>query len=97
MRVEAARIVFGDEDRAAILQRIAAALRSGSDRERAEEFADVLAWLATLANVAGVDLEAAVRAVARLPRVDGHDAEIGPVLPPQLLHPNTNRHESTFP
>jgi NTP pyrophosphatase (non-canonical NTP hydrolase) len=25
------------------------------------EFADVLAWLATIANVAGVDLEAAVR------------------------------------
>ena len=26
-----------------------------------EEFADVLAWLATLANIAGVDLEEAVR------------------------------------
>ena len=26
-----------------------------------EEFADVLAWLATLANITGVDLEAAVR------------------------------------
>ena len=26
-----------------------------------EEFADVLAWLCTLANVSGVDLEAAVR------------------------------------
>jgi NTP pyrophosphatase (non-canonical NTP hydrolase) len=41
---------------------LAAALRSGADRERAEEFADVLAWLATLANVVGVDLEAAVQA-----------------------------------
>jgi NTP pyrophosphatase (non-canonical NTP hydrolase) len=41
---------------------LSAALRSGSDRERAEEFADVLAWLATLANVAGVDLEGAVQA-----------------------------------
>ena len=41
---------------------LAAALRSGSDREREQEFADVLAWLATLANIAGVDLEAAVRA-----------------------------------
>ena len=41
---------------------MSAALRSGSNRERAEEFADVLAWLATLANVAGVDLEAAVQA-----------------------------------
>ena len=28
----------------------------------ATEFADVLAWLATLANIAGVDLEEAVRA-----------------------------------
>ncbi len=27
----------------------------------AEEFADVLAWLTTLANIAGVDLEAALR------------------------------------
>ncbi len=41
---------------------LAAALRSGSDRDRAEEFADVLAWLATLANIAGVDLEAAAQA-----------------------------------
>jgi NTP pyrophosphatase (non-canonical NTP hydrolase) len=41
---------------------LAAALRSGSAREREEEFADVLAWLATLANIAGVDLEAAVQA-----------------------------------
>ena len=41
---------------------LAAALRGGSDEERAAEFADVLAWLATLANVAGVDLEAAVQA-----------------------------------
>jgi NTP pyrophosphatase (non-canonical NTP hydrolase) len=41
---------------------LAAALRGGTDQERAEEFADVLAWLATLANVVGVDLEAAVQA-----------------------------------
>jgi NTP pyrophosphatase (non-canonical NTP hydrolase) len=41
---------------------LAAALRSGTEAERAQEFADVLAWLATLANNAGVDLEAAVRA-----------------------------------
>jgi hypothetical protein len=33
----------------------------GNDREElAKEFADVLAWLATIANVAGVDLERAV-------------------------------------
>ena len=40
---------------------LSAALRNGTDEEKAHEFADVLAWLATLANVAGVDLEAAVR------------------------------------
>jgi len=41
---------------------LSAALRSGTHQERAHEFADVLAWLATLANIAGVDLEAAIRA-----------------------------------
>ena len=41
---------------------LAAALRGGTDAQRSAEFADVLAWLATLANIAGVDLEAAVRA-----------------------------------
>ena len=41
---------------------LSAALRSGPQEELAREFADVLAWLATLANVAGVDLEEAVRA-----------------------------------
>jgi NTP pyrophosphatase (non-canonical NTP hydrolase) len=40
---------------------LATALRSGSPDEQAYEFADVLAWLATIANVAGVDLEDAVR------------------------------------
>jgi NTP pyrophosphatase (non-canonical NTP hydrolase) len=41
---------------------LSAALRGGTPEERAAEFADVLAWLATLANNVGVDLEAAVRA-----------------------------------
>lgn len=41
---------------------LSAALRGGTDAERAAEFADVLAWLATLANIAGVDLDAAVAA-----------------------------------
>ena len=41
---------------------LSAALRSGSDAEKAAEFADVLAWLATLANLAGVDLETALLA-----------------------------------
>ena len=39
---------------------LAAALRSGTHEERLGEFADVLAWLATIANVAGVDLTEAV-------------------------------------
>jgi NTP pyrophosphatase (non-canonical NTP hydrolase) len=39
---------------------LAAALRSGSGAEQREEFADVLAWLTTIANVAGVDLSEAV-------------------------------------
>jgi NTP pyrophosphatase (non-canonical NTP hydrolase) len=41
---------------------LATALRDGTAKERAEEFADVLAWLATLANVVEVDLESAVQA-----------------------------------
>jgi len=41
---------------------LATALRSGTAEERAEEFADVLAWLATLANLADVDFDAALQA-----------------------------------
>jgi NTP pyrophosphatase (non-canonical NTP hydrolase) len=39
---------------------LAAALRDGTPEEQAAEFADVLAWLATIANVARVDLDRAV-------------------------------------
>jgi NTP pyrophosphatase (non-canonical NTP hydrolase) len=39
---------------------LATALRSGTKEEISLEFADVLAWLATIANVVDVDLEAAV-------------------------------------
>ena len=39
---------------------LAAALRDGTHEERSAEFADVLAWLATIANVVGVDLSEAV-------------------------------------
>jgi len=35
--------------------------RDTGEENVAEEFADVLAWLCTLANISGVDLEAAVR------------------------------------
>lgn len=40
---------------------LAAALREGTREEQAAEFADVLAWLTTIANVVDVDLAAAVR------------------------------------
>ncbi len=40
---------------------LASALRLGEQENLLEEFADVLAWLATIANVAGVDLSEAVR------------------------------------
>ncbi len=35
---------------------LAAALRDGTHEEKMGEFADVLAWLTTMANVVGVDL-----------------------------------------
>ena len=41
---------------------LATAVRSGTQEELAAEMADVLAWLVTLANIRGVDLEAAVLA-----------------------------------
>ena len=40
---------------------LSAALRNGTPDERVLEFADVLAWLVTLANCTGVDLDDAVR------------------------------------
>jgi NTP pyrophosphatase (non-canonical NTP hydrolase) len=39
---------------------LATAVRAGDQDELAAEMADVLAWLATLANIRGIDLEAAV-------------------------------------
>jgi NTP pyrophosphatase (non-canonical NTP hydrolase) len=40
---------------------LASALREGNRDNLEGEFADVVAWLATIANVAGVDLTEAVR------------------------------------
>lgn len=40
---------------------LAGALREGTPAEQRGEFADVLAWLTTIANVAGIDLTQAVR------------------------------------
>lgn len=39
---------------------LASALRNGTHEERLGEFADVLAWLTTIANVTGVDLAEAI-------------------------------------
>ena len=44
---------------------LAEALRGGSRKELESEFADVLAWLSTLASIRGVDLERAVGKYAR--------------------------------
>jgi NTP pyrophosphatase (non-canonical NTP hydrolase) len=41
---------------------LATAIRNGSVSEKQGEFADVLAWLATLANIEGIDLDAAIAA-----------------------------------
>lgn len=41
---------------------LASALRDGTLEEQRGEFADVLAWLTTIANVAGVDLTEAIEA-----------------------------------
>ena len=40
---------------------LASALAGDQDHDKEEEFADVLAWLCTLANINDVDLEKAVR------------------------------------
>ena len=65
--------IYGEKDRARGLAgtymwfgeevgELTRALRRGDDRQNLEEeFADVLAWLATLASIRGVDLEAAAR------------------------------------
>lgn len=39
---------------------LASCLRNGTHEERLGEFADVLAWLTTIANVVGVDLAEAI-------------------------------------
>jgi NTP pyrophosphatase (non-canonical NTP hydrolase) len=64
------RTLYGDRDRSRGLARtfawfteecgeLSRALFRGSDADRMHEFADVLAWLASLAEQSGVDLAAA--------------------------------------
>lgn len=43
---------------------LAQAVRKGSPADQAHEFADVLAWVASLANQMGIDLTAAVKRYA---------------------------------
>ncbi len=69
------RTLYGERDRARGLARsfawfaeecgeLSRALFRGSREEREREFADVLAWLASLADQAGVELSAAARRYA---------------------------------
>jgi len=50
---------------------LASALAGDDHYNKQEEFADVLAWLCTLANINDVDLEAAIRKYT-VRGVDGH-------------------------
>ena len=43
-----------------VVGELASALRDGTHEQRVEEFADVLAWLTTIANVVDVDLSLAI-------------------------------------
>ena len=77
------RQLYGERDRERGLARtfawfteevgeLSRALFRGSDEDRRHEFADVLAWLASLADQAGVDLaQAATRYAAGCPRCGG--------------------------
>jgi NTP pyrophosphatase (non-canonical NTP hydrolase) len=57
---------------------LAQALRKGSIQDQRDEFADVLAWLATLANIADVDLDAALeRFAAGCPKCGGIPCHCG--------------------
>lgn len=47
------------------LGELAQAVRKGGHEQRMHEFADVLAWVASLANQVGVDLDEAVRRYER--------------------------------
>ncbi|HMQ15837.1 MAG TPA: MazG nucleotide pyrophosphohydrolase domain-containing protein [Phycisphaerae bacterium] len=52
---------------------LASAIAENNDpQNKAEEFADVLAWLCSLANVEGVDLQSALEAKYVHNRPEGH-------------------------
>ena len=58
--VEGLRARLKLEPKLEFIGELASALRHGTQAERAAEFADVLAWLATIANVVEVDLAEAI-------------------------------------
>jgi NTP pyrophosphatase (non-canonical NTP hydrolase) len=61
-RGPAATFVWLTEEFGELAEQIGRHLRGDGETScLAEEFADVLAWLATLANITGVDLTAAIR------------------------------------
>lgn len=51
---------------------LASAIAGDDQKSKQEEFADVFAWLCSIANVEGVDLEAAVEAKYVHSRPEGH-------------------------
>jgi NTP pyrophosphatase (non-canonical NTP hydrolase) len=51
---------------------LASAIAGDDEKNKAEEFADVFAWLCSIANVEGVDLEQAVMDKYIASRPDGH-------------------------
>jgi NTP pyrophosphatase (non-canonical NTP hydrolase) len=51
---------------------LASAIAGDDEKNKAEEFADVFAWLCSIANVEGVDLEQAVLDKYVTQRPDGH-------------------------
>lgn len=69
-------VTFGERDRgrgvpasvawlAEEVGELAQAVRKGTHEQRVHEFADVIAWVATLANQVGVDLTDAIERYAR--------------------------------
>jgi NTP pyrophosphatase (non-canonical NTP hydrolase) len=85
------RAVYGERDRRRGLARtfawfteecgeLSRAVFRGSDDDRIHEFGDVLAWLASLADQAGVDLAtAAARYADGCPRCAGTPCRCAPV------------------
>lgn len=58
------------------------AIRRQGHAERVEEFSDVLAWLVTLADLTGVDLDAAAQRYARgCPKCDASPCVCGQLDP----------------